>query len=70
MTYTFLILDTNQEVEIDHPISQPALTELEVGGKLVRVKRLIAAAHPFHLKGDCWARCGYERGLQTPDRKD
>lgn len=68
MTYTYQVIETGQEIEIDHPMSQPALTEIERDGVKMTVKRLIqGGGSGFILKGDGWARTGYERGIQSND---
>lgn len=67
MTYTYLVIETGEEIEVSHPMSQPALTEIERDGVKLSVKRLIHGGTGFILKGDCWSRTGFERGIQSAD---
>jgi predicted nucleic acid-binding Zn ribbon protein len=62
-TYEYQYTDNedNETVEVEQSIKEEALTILN--GR--PVKRLISAPVPFHLRGDCWARTNYERGLQS-----
>ena len=57
--------DKDTIIEIEHPISQAALVLYNHNGRSVAVKRVIAGNTNFHLKGDCWARTNYERGIQS-----
>lgn len=69
MIYTYQIVGTPDTIEIEHPISQPALTTYEIDGQEFAVKRLISGGTNFILKGDTWARNGYERGIQNPAKE-
>ncbi len=53
-------------VEVEHSCKDPAKETLEVEGGIHQVRRLISTT-TFHLKGDCWSRTNYERGIQSAD---
>jgi len=57
-------------LQIEHPISQPALTETKYNGRTVKVKRIISGGTSFLLKGDGWARTNYDKGVQSPISKE
>lgn len=57
-------------VQIEHPISQPALTSTKYEGRSVKVKRLISGGTNFILKGDCWSHTNYSRGIQDKLSKE
>lgn len=69
MTYDYEIITpvalAGTVVQVEHSISAPALTELEHNGELCQVKRMISGGTGFILKGDCWGRTLYERGIQS-----
>ncbi len=71
MTYLYQVVATGHIVEIEHPITQPAFTVYDVDGQgqTVEVKRLISAGTGFILKGGCWHRDSYEKGLQSGPKK-
>lgn len=51
MTYDYKFLDTGEVVEVSHPMSQPALTEID--GR--PVTRLITGGKQVIFKGHDWA---------------
>lgn len=74
MTYFYEIISkgkyAGQIIEVEHPISQPALTEYKYEGRVRKVRRVIAGGTGFVLKGDCWAKTNYERGIQSMPTKE
>jgi hypothetical protein len=67
MLYDYEVVETGQVIEVEHPISQPALTEYTLeDGRKVNVRRLISGSTKFVLKGGNWARDGYSVGIQNP----
>lgn len=69
MTYLYSIVGTDQVIEIEQSIKDPALQSYVVDGEERAVKRLISAGTGFILKGGMWARDGYEAGIQSPGKK-
>jgi predicted nucleic acid-binding Zn ribbon protein len=62
--------DAGETIEIEHPLSQPALTEYKHNGRMRKVRRVIAGGTNFILKGDCWSRTNYSRGVQDKVSKE
>ena len=73
MTFEYMItngMNAGVILEIDHPISQPALTETKYNGRTVKVKRVISGGTGFILKGGNWARDSYSAGVQSMPTKE
>lgn len=74
MTYTYEIIGgklAGVTFEVEQSIKDPALTEYKYEGRVRKVRRVIAGPGNFILKGDCWARTGYDRGVQSmPSKED
>jgi len=73
MLYTYQItagMNAGVQIEIEHPASQPALTETKYNGRTVKVKRIISGPTNFILKGGCWARDSYSAGVQSMPTKE
>lgn len=64
-TYLYQIVETGEEIEVEHSVNAKPLTVLEHEGRLVSVRRLISGSSNFVLKGGCWSRDGFEKGLQS-----
>lgn len=71
MIYTYEILsgpDVGTLVEVEHKMTEPAYDHLMHKDELCQVRRVITGGTGFILKGDCWAKNNYERGMQTPPK--
>lgn len=68
MTYTYEITEgplSGTTFEVEQSIKEAAFTEYTYEGMSCKVRRVIAGPGAFILKGDCWARTNYERGIQS-----
>jgi hypothetical protein len=74
MTYEYVVTTEGPHkgdiIEVSQSIKEPAFTKLTIDGVELDVKRVIAAAGAFILKGGTWARDGYERGIQSKMTKE
>lgn len=65
MTYLYQFTDVeNETVEVEQSIKDEALTSYNDRP----VKRLISAGTGFILKGGCWTRDEFSRGIQEPEK--
>jgi len=63
-TYRYQVIADGREVEVEQRITAPALTVLEVEGKVVSVKRLINGTPMIDLRSGPsggWAASGYSK---------
>ncbi len=56
-------------VEFEQSIKELPLATVEIEGVEYDVKRIIAGSTNFILKGGCWHRDSYEKGLQSGPKK-
>lgn len=65
-TYVYRCENCN-DMEIDHKITEPALTECpECGGKVERQ----VSAPAFHLKGSGWFKSDYRTEIKKQEKKN
>jgi predicted nucleic acid-binding Zn ribbon protein len=64
-TYPYQVIGSDEIIEVEQSIKDDPLTEIVRDGLTLNVKRVISGGTGFILKGDCWFRTGYERGLQS-----
>lgn len=73
MIYDYLVLSgkhKDEVIQIEHSIKDEPFTSYKIDGRSCKVKRLISGGTNFVLKGDCWARTGYDRGVQSMPTKE
>jgi hypothetical protein len=73
MTYVYEIMDgpdKGKTFEAEQSIKDQKWSFADFNGRMCRVRRVIAGGTNFILKGDCWGKHGYERGIQSPLSKE